>query len=152
MVSFRHLFVKEYRNENTITIHWQGPLTIYKLRKNVGILLCVRSHHFLYWCRFFAELENNLNSHVFGQHIATETIVIALQSHFRKRERQKPLVFSFHGWPGGGKGFVGSFIIKSIFKNGEESKFVKKYLSRIHFPLYKEVHTYQVRQMLFADL
>lgn len=94
--------------------------------------------------KIVTDLEKDLQSYVFGQHLATEVVLIALQSHLKKEHRQKPLVLNFHGWTGGGKGYVGNFILKNFFTKGESSTFVRRYFARNHFPLDTEVLKYQV--------
>lgn len=93
---------------------------------------------------FFTGLQDDLNDYIFGQHIAAEVISIALDSHVNKKHRQKPLVLNFHGWTGGGKGYVAKFIVKNFFKEGFSSKFVKQYVGEKDFPSKHEYLLYQV--------
>ncbi|XP_046668069.1 torsin-like protein [Homalodisca vitripennis] len=90
-------------------------------------------------------LERDLEKFVYGQDLATEIILLALESHLVKSYRRKPLVLNFHGWPGGGKGYVADFIVKNWFKKGGKSKFVKTYFAKLHFPKESELHNYQKR-------
>lgn len=87
----------------------------------------------------------DLKTNLFGQHIATEQILSALESHYKNIETsKKPLVISLHGTPGTGKNYVSEFIIKNLYKKGLQSKFVKQYLGRIHFRLETDVNEYKV--------
>lgn len=52
---------------------------------------------------------------------------------------------SFHGWPGGGKNYVTSFIINSFYTNGIESTHVHYFIGKLHFPLESEVNNYKVK-------
>lgn len=81
---------------------------------------------------------------MFGQHIALDTISIALENHSTLGPRKKPLVLSFHGCPGNGKGYVADFIVKYFYTKGDSSQFVKKYIAKLDFPSTKEVLNYQV--------
>lgn len=88
-----------------------------------------------------ADFEKNL----FGQHIASETILPALHSHHKNLDiSQKPLVMSFHGTPGTGKNYVADRIVKYLYKSGDESKYVHKFRGRIDFPLASHVPLYRV--------
>lgn len=88
-----------------------------------------------------ADLEKNL----FGQHIASNTILPALHSHYKNLDiSQKPLVMSFHGTPGTGKNYVADRIVKHLYKLGDESKYVHKFRGRIDFPLASLVDVYRV--------
>lgn len=86
-------------------------------------------------------LEDDLSKNLFGQPLVTDIVINALSSHFHKGRtyRRKPLVFSFHGWKGGGKTFVSRIILKHVFKRGTASRFVKMYHAKSHFPLKSEV-------------
>lgn len=91
-------------------------------------------------------LEEDLFRNLFGQPLVSDVVVNALGSHFNKdrTHRRKPLVLSFHGWPGGGKTFVARMILKHIFKKGTASRFAKMYLAKTHFPRKSEVEQYKV--------
>uniref|UniRef100_A0A1B6FYK2 Torsin n=1 Tax=Cuerna arida TaxID=1464854 RepID=A0A1B6FYK2_9HEMI len=90
-------------------------------------------------------LERDLETFVYGQDLATEIILLALESHLVRNYRRKPLVLNFHGSPGGAKGYVRDFILKNWFKMGRKSKFVKTYFAKLHFPKESELHNYQKR-------
>ena len=57
-----------------------------------------------------------MRTHVFGQHIAHEQISRALHAHTKRATPKKALVFSFHGWTGGGKNYVAKFLAQSLYK------------------------------------
>ncbi|XP_049950969.1 torsin-1B-like isoform X2 [Schistocerca serialis cubense] len=106
------------------------------------------------WCQAFeccdstwenadvSRLDYELAEKLYGQHIAHDLIVNAIRSHV-KGNNHKPLVMSFHGWPGGGKNYVTKFIMKNLFKNGETDKHVHIFSGKAHFPLIEEVYLYQ---------
>ncbi|XP_049801106.1 torsin-1A-like isoform X1 [Schistocerca nitens] len=106
------------------------------------------------WCQAFeccdstwenadvSRLDYELAEKLYGQHIAHDLIVNAIRSHV-KGNNHKPLVMSFHGWPGGGKNYVTKFIMKNLFKNGETDKHVHIFSGKAHFPLIQEVSLYQ---------
>lgn len=64
-----------------------------------------------------------MDQNFFGQHIASEIILSALKGNFRRSIRnKKPLVMSFHGWPGCGKNFISDIIANCMF----DSKKIKE--------------------------
>ncbi|XP_021950476.1 torsin-1B [Folsomia candida] len=79
-------------------------------------------------------LETTLNNEFFGQHLAADTVLNALRSHLHHENSNKALVLSFHGWAGSGKTYLAELIMKSLYKEGSESKFVKFYMASYHFP------------------
>ncbi|XP_056631219.1 torsin-1A-like [Diorhabda sublineata] len=87
------------------------------------------------------KLRATLRSKVYGQHLV-ENVVDAIQAHLYFKP-QKPLTLSFHGWPGGGKNYVSSFIAKSLYKNGLKSKYVHYFIGRVHFPEHSQVKKYK---------
>lgn len=82
--------------------------------------------------------------HVYGQPLATEMVVSALQNHLAKKHPVKPLVLSFHGDPGTGKTYVSRKILKHMFKKGIKTEYVHFFRGSIDFPLHNEVHKYKV--------
>ncbi len=82
----------------------------------------------------FIDLENTLNSEFFGQHLAADTVLNALRSHLNHEDSKKALVLSFHGWAGSGKTYLAELVMKSLYKEGSDSKFVKFYIASYHFP------------------
>ena len=90
-------------------------------------------------------LKDDFDNHLFGQHIAVEVILPALQSHFRNIQTSaKPLVMSFHGTPGTGKNYVSDRIVKHLYAKGEESKYVNRFRGRMDFPVAEHVPIYRV--------
>lgn len=91
-------------------------------------------------------LEEHLKKSLFGQPLAMEIFHI-LRGHkdsIAREEAKKALSISMNGWPGTGKNYVAEFIAKSLFKKGMESKYVKLYIGRNHFPNRNKVDEYQV--------
>ncbi|XP_065674107.1 torsin-1A-like [Hydra vulgaris] len=76
-------------------------------------------------------LEQNLNANVFGQEYAIKRIVKIVNSTIK--ERETPLVMSFHGPTGTGKSYVSKIVANALFKNGTESKFVHFIYSQINY-------------------
>lgn len=76
------------------------------------------------------DLETTLNNEFFGQHLAADTVLNALRSHLHHENSNKALVLSFHGWAGSGKTYLAELIMKSLYKEGSESKFVKFYMGK----------------------
>lgn len=79
-----------------------------------------------------------------GQHLVQDIVVNALKSHWKDKHRQKPLTLSFHGWPGGGKNYVTTFIADSLYSLGCKSSHVHFFNGRIHFPKESLQEQYQV--------
>uniref|UniRef100_A0A1I8NII3 AAA+ ATPase domain-containing protein n=1 Tax=Musca domestica TaxID=7370 RepID=A0A1I8NII3_MUSDO len=91
-------------------------------------------------------LQQDLDEHLFGQHIVKQQLIPALEAHFKEKENsKKPLVISFHGTPGTGKNFVADKIAQRIYEKGSKSKFVRKYMGRGDFPLESDAHLYSAR-------
>lgn len=89
---------------------------------------------------------------MFGQHIARQIIIAALQSHYynsKLGKTKKPLVIVLNGSPGTGKNFVADRIAKHLYKNGEKSKYVHKFYGRTTFPLESHVPQYRVCSYFF---
>lgn len=59
---------------------------------------------------------------------------------------------SFHGPPGTGKTYVAQMIAKSIYKNGDLSKFYHFFNGRNDFPLQKDVEQYKVTHVQYVKL
>ena len=57
---------------------------------------------------------------------------------------KKPLVLSFHGSSGVGKNLASQLIVKNLYKQGMDSRFVHFFNAAIHFPHISEVETYKV--------
>lgn len=87
---------------------------------------------------------SDLRQHLFGQHIVQQIVPPAIAASLGRRYPSKPLVMSFHGWPGCGKNYVAAFIVKNFFKKGLGSSFFHFFSGRLHFPIAKDVALYQV--------
>ena len=79
------------------------------------------------------DVERALNSEwkkkVFGQDLALKVIRNSLLNHLKKvaaGNSEKPLVLSFHGGLGTGKTFVTDLLANLLFKEGENSSFVRR--------------------------
>lgn len=95
-------------------------------------------------------LKIDLQNRLFGQHIVNATLIPTLRAHHRNLYKsEKPLVMSFHGLMGTGKNFVAELIIKHLYVEGDNSKFVYKYMARKDFPLVAEVDNYRVSLCVF---
>ncbi|KAL1138689.1 hypothetical protein AAG570_008751, partial [Ranatra chinensis] len=96
-------------------------------------------------------LREDVKTQVYGQPLLLPIILPALSTHLNPNHTpKKPLVFSFHGWPGTGKNYVADFIAKNIYAEGVKSQFRKSYHGRIHFPHKSELDKY--KKMLQDDL
>ncbi|XP_004530437.1 torsin-like protein [Ceratitis capitata] len=97
------------------------------------------------------KLKSMLADRLYGQHIVVQQLTSALEAHFNpKSSSRKPLVMSFHGTPGTGKNFVSDMIAEALYENGVKSRFVHKYMGRLHFSLEKQVDYYNHR--IFKDV
>uniref|UniRef100_A0A8D0DF21 Torsin family 1 n=1 Tax=Sander lucioperca TaxID=283035 RepID=A0A8D0DF21_SANLU len=66
----------------------------------------------------------DLESKLFGQHIASRVILKAVNGFMRDDNPKKPLVLSLHGRSGIGKNVVSRLIAAHIYKKGMDSSFV----------------------------
>ena len=89
-------------------------------------------------------MQADLDSQLFGQHIASRIILKAVTGFMNNNNPKKPLVLSLHGWTGTGKNFVSQLIADNIFKKGMDSSFVHIFTSELHFPHASQVETYKV--------
>jgi hypothetical protein len=89
-------------------------------------------------------LRSALNSRLYGQHLALQTVVSALRAHFDNQEPKKALVMSFHGWTGTGKNHLAALIAEHIYAIGVNSAYFHLFVSTMHFPHRDDVDTYQV--------
>lgn len=94
-------------------------------------------------------LRYDLEKHLFGQHIAKEMIPSAIKASRSKVGPSKPLVLSFHGWPGNGKNYVASFIAKNYFQHGSDSNYFHLFSGRKDFGVERDVDVYKVNFSLF---
>ncbi|XP_026209920.1 torsin family 1 isoform X2 [Anabas testudineus] len=96
------------------------------------------------WIYFNATaLEADLESKLFGQHIASRIILKAVNGFMKNENPKKPLVLSLHGWTGTGKNFVSKLIAENIYKEGMDSSFVHVFTSTLHFPHPSQYLTYK---------
>ena len=95
------------------------------------------------------ELRKTLKDQFFGQHIATDVVVNALDAHLNDENPKKPLVFSFHGWAGSGKTFLANLIASSLYEKGSKSKYVRMYTASYNFPDKEKVNEYWVTRLKF---
>ena len=65
-----------------------------------------------------SRLEDLLDSHLLGQHLARDLVIRSMRAHHRNPALAKPLVLSFHGWTGSGKTFVAQFVAESVYTQG----------------------------------
>ncbi|KAK3524596.1 hypothetical protein QTP70_029917 [Hemibagrus guttatus] len=88
-------------------------------------------------------LEADLQSKLFGQHIASRVILKAVTGFMNDENQKKPLVLSLHGWSGTGKNFVSQIIAKNIYQDGMKSGFVHFFATDVHFPHKAEMELYK---------
>uniref|UniRef100_A0A3Q2QBR8 Torsin n=1 Tax=Fundulus heteroclitus TaxID=8078 RepID=A0A3Q2QBR8_FUNHE len=88
-------------------------------------------------------LKTDLDSKLFGQHIASRIILKAVTGFMSNDNPKKPLVLSLHGWTGTGKNFVSKLIADSIYAEGMHSGFVHVFTSTLHFPHAEHIATYK---------
>ena len=95
-------------------------------------------------------LQSSLRSRVFGQHLATETVLKAVVGHLNNESPSKALVLSFNGWTGSGKTFVSNIVAEHIFKRGLESSFVQKIVVPHRYPSQSnvELHKRELRDLV----
>lgn len=90
-------------------------------------------------------LKDDLDSKLFGQHIASRIILKAVSGFVSNENPKKPLVLSLHGSTGTGKNYASQLIANNIYKEGMDSKFVHVFTSELHFPHSSQLETYKVR-------
>ncbi|XP_031715901.1 torsin family 1 isoform X1 [Anarrhichthys ocellatus] len=90
-------------------------------------------------------LEVDLESKLFGQHIASRIILKAVTGFMSNENPKKPLVLSLHGWTGTGKNFVSQMIADNVYKEGMDSSFVHIFTSELHFPHLSHFDTYKTQ-------
>uniref|UniRef100_A0A3B5Q318 Torsin n=1 Tax=Xiphophorus maculatus TaxID=8083 RepID=A0A3B5Q318_XIPMA len=88
-------------------------------------------------------LKTDLDSKLFGQHIASRIILKAVNGFMSNTNPKKPLVLSLHGWTGTGKNFVSQLIAESVYAEGMHSRFVHVFTSTLHFPHAEHIATYK---------
>lgn len=90
-------------------------------------------------------LQADLESKLFGQHVASRIILKAVNGFMSNDNPKKPLVLSLHGWTGTGKNFVSSLIAENLYKEGMDSSFVHVFTSELHFPHPSQIETYKTQ-------
>ncbi|CAK6963646.1 torsin-1A-like [Scomber scombrus] len=96
------------------------------------------------WISFNATgLQADLKGKLFGQHIASDIILKAVNGFMSNDNSEKPLVLSLHGLSGTGKSFVTKLIAENIYKEGMGSRFVHLFISSLHFPHSSQIDTYK---------
>jgi len=90
-------------------------------------------------------LDEGLQMNVFGQHLVTSLITRSLRAHLRKKDPQKALVLSFHGWTGAGKNYVAKFVAEALYSEGMSSQYVHLFISTLHFPHVEQADLYRLR-------
>ncbi|XP_018105050.1 torsin-2A-like isoform X2 [Xenopus laevis] len=100
----------------------------------------------LYECGFRADIDAvdcALARNVFGQHLAQELLFKSVKEFIENDNPSKPLVLSLHGWSGTGKTFVSSLLVKHLFKEGSQSRFVHFFSPVLHFPRVQNLEQYK---------
>uniref|UniRef100_UPI0037E89A8F torsin-1A-like n=1 Tax=Semicossyphus pulcher TaxID=241346 RepID=UPI0037E89A8F len=107
------------------------------------------------WISFNATgLQADLETKLFGQHIASRIILKAVTGFMSNDYPQKALVLSLHGPSGTGKNFVSQLIAENIYKEGMDSDFVHVFNSVLHFPnkLLNEYYKSQLQQWIKGNV
>ncbi|KAF4016754.1 hypothetical protein G4228_008181 [Cervus hanglu yarkandensis] len=79
-------------------------------------------------------LQRDLDSKLFGQHLAKKVILNAVSGFISNPKPKKPLTLSLHGWTGTGKNFVSKIIAENIYEGGLNSDYVHLFVATLHFP------------------
>ncbi|XP_056587831.1 torsin family 1 isoform X1 [Triplophysa dalaica] len=90
-------------------------------------------------------LKHDLNTKLFGQHVASQVIMKAVTGFMSNENPKKPLVLSLHGWTGTGKNFVSQLIAENIYQKGMSSSFFHLFTATAHFPHEKHIETYKTQ-------
>ncbi|XP_064027545.1 torsin-1B-like isoform X2 [Pogoniulus pusillus] len=88
-------------------------------------------------------LKVQLDSKLFGQHLAKDVVLKAVQGYSTNRSPKKPLTLSLHGWAGTGKNFLSQILAEHVHGAGLRSKFVHLFLPTLHFPHHDKVKLYK---------
>lgn len=90
-----------------------------------------------------AALQKDLDSKLFGQHLAKKVILNAVAGFLSNHKPKKPLTLSLHGWTGTGKNFVSKIIADNIYEGGLNSDYVHLFVATLHFPHASNVSLYK---------
>lgn len=131
IVKYTYCKLQECCTENEIPANFTSVSIINRIKLIVNV-------------NFILELTQLLETHVYGQPLVEDIVLNALKAHWSGAQNQKPLVLSFHGWPGGGKNYVTDFIIESLYQKGSKSDHVHRFIGRTHFPRQDVVEDYKV--------
>nr|XP_020730392.1 torsin-1A isoform X2 [Odocoileus virginianus texanus] len=88
-------------------------------------------------------LQKDLDSKLFGQHLAKKVILNAVFGFISNPKPKKPLTLSLHGWTGTGKNFVSKIIAENIYKGGLNSDYVHLFVATLHFPHISNITLYK---------
>ncbi|XP_018019010.1 torsin-1A-like isoform X2 [Hyalella azteca] len=80
------------------------------------------------------KLEESFSSRLHGQHLVNEVVVRAILSHHADPQPKKALVISLHGDTGTGKNFVSDLVAEAVFKKGQKSAYIHKFIASVSFP------------------
>ncbi|KFQ92950.1 Torsin-1B, partial [Nipponia nippon] len=90
-----------------------------------------------------AALKVQLNTRLFGQHVAKDVVLKAVMGFSSNPSPKKPLTLSLHGWAGTGKNFLSQILAENVHPAGLRSKFVHLFLATLHFPHHDKVKMYK---------
>lgn len=90
-------------------------------------------------------LQKDLDSKLFGQHLAKKVILNAVSAFISNPKPKKPLTLSLHGWTGTGKNFVSRIIAENIYEGGLNSNYVHLFVATLHFPHASSITLYKAR-------
>ncbi|KAG7215341.1 hypothetical protein INR49_022578 [Caranx melampygus] len=96
-------------------------------------------------------LGDELDLKLFGQHIASYSVLKAVEGFMSNENPRKPLVLSLNGATGTGKNYISQLIAESIYNKGSKSRFFHVFSATHHFPHPQEhLQTYkaQLKQWL----
>ncbi|XP_039085534.1 torsin-1A [Hyaena hyaena] len=88
-------------------------------------------------------LQRDLDSKLFGQHLAKKVILNAVFGFLSNPKPKKPLTLSLHGWTGTGKNFVSKIIAENIYEGGLNSDYVHLFVATLHFPHASNITLYK---------
>nr|XP_031306532.1 torsin-1A isoform X2 [Camelus dromedarius] len=88
-------------------------------------------------------LQKDLDSKLFGQHLAKKVILNAVSGFISNPKPKKPLTLSLHGWTGTGKNFVSKIIAENIYEGGLNSDYVHLFVATLHFPHISNITLYK---------